>query len=335
MAKTENKSLPNHAKECISFYDLLQKGRKAKVGKLFYLKARTSLTPISAYAYSDYSVVTLEASGWFGRKVYCHYFDANWDKLNLSVESVIFPEHSVHCCRHPEAFYMGITENKNDEVALKVPVLDRTVDRPLYNLSVCLAPLYGNESKWLLLTELIEHHKLQGVQHFYVYVKDIDDYSRLVIDDYEKSGEIEVVYFTKEQDRLGMDWHLVGVVGEFTLKKHLPTLVFRNTSAVAPPGYIAKSVIDPRRVVFMHIHEARLYFPGYKRLRVPPDKVLIRHYRDLYDNFGRPWLVPSIQSRMDELKSFGNFTMTEYPTTLMLKLYKNVRRRLSQVYKWS
>ncbi|CAJ0588618.1 unnamed protein product [Cylicocyclus nassatus] len=136
----------------------------------------------------------------------------DWSKLNYSVESEVLPEFSVHCCRHPEAFYMGITESKNDKVVYKVPVLDRTVDKPIYKLSVCLAPIYGNETKWLMLAELIEHYKLQGVQHFYVYVKDIDDYSRILIDDYEKSGEIEVVYFKKEQDRFMMDWQPVGVV---------------------------------------------------------------------------------------------------------------------------
>lgn len=41
-----------------------------------------------------------------------------------------------------------------------------------------MAPMYGFTSKWLLLTELIEHSKLQGVQHFYMYVKELDDYSR-------------------------------------------------------------------------------------------------------------------------------------------------------------
>ena len=33
-----------------------------------------------------------------------------------------------------------------------------------------------------MLTELVEHCKLQGVDHFYVYVRDMDEYSRKVRD---------------------------------------------------------------------------------------------------------------------------------------------------------
>lgn len=35
-------------------------------------------------------------------------------------------------------------------------------------------------SKFILFTEYIEHYKLQGVQHFYIYVKDVDDYTNQV-----------------------------------------------------------------------------------------------------------------------------------------------------------
>lgn len=37
--------------------------------------------------------------------------------------------------------------------------------------------MYGNETKWLLLVELIEHYKLQGVEHFYLYLKHLDAYT--------------------------------------------------------------------------------------------------------------------------------------------------------------
>ncbi|VDN21341.1 unnamed protein product [Cylicostephanus goldi] len=185
----------------------------AKKGKRHYPKPMTNLTLVAAYAFQSYSVVIIEANGWYGQKVYCHYYDINWNKLDSPVESMVFPEFAVHCCRHPRAFYMAISKNKDEKLSLRVPVIDRTVD-------MCLAPLYGNESKWLLFAELIEHYKLQGVQHFYIYVKDIDDYSRLLIDDYEKSGEIEVIYFKKEQDRPAMDWQIVGVMDCLQRSRH-------------------------------------------------------------------------------------------------------------------
>ncbi|CAJ0608225.1 unnamed protein product [Cylicocyclus nassatus] len=302
---------------------------------------------------------------------------------------MVFPEFAVHCCRHPRAAYMGITEHKNDEVNLLVPVLDRVADEPKYNLSVCLAPIYGNDSKWLLLVELIEHYKLQGVQHLYIYVKDIDNYSRMLVEDYERSGEIEVVYLRRENDRFGSEWQLAGIEdclqrsrhhsryaiftdlderilalgdqtlaeyvqkamtekpnigtltfqktivmrtrnpptmyeGEQTVKNHLPTLVFHNTSAPIKEG--GKCVVDPRRVLLMWIHEAYLYFPGFEGAPVPPNQALIRHYRI---NAGARWIA-----RMQNNKRLRreNFTLTDYPEKLMKLLYTSVEKRLARVY---
>ncbi|KIH48161.1 hypothetical protein ANCDUO_21773, partial [Ancylostoma duodenale] len=65
-----------------------------------------------------------------------------------------------------------------DDVNEKVPVLDRSAVNSKYTLTFCLAPVYGKGSNWLLLAELVEHYKLQGVEHFYFYFKDIDEYSR-------------------------------------------------------------------------------------------------------------------------------------------------------------
>ncbi|ETN79697.1 hypothetical protein NECAME_09657 [Necator americanus] len=217
---------------------------------------KTSLSLVSAYAYPDYSVVTIEADGYFGQKVYCRYFDKNWVELEASVESVVFPNFIIHCCRYQSAAYMGITESKDAEVNFTVPVLDRTIDNPKYILSLCLAPIYGNESKWLLLAELIEHYKLQGVEHFYIYIKDIDNYSRKLLDDYVKSGEVELVFFKEGQDRPGKEWQLVGV-----------------------------------EVLLMWVHYVSIYFPGYDGTVAAPEEAIIRHYRDVAaDNWGTTWI---------------------------------------------
>ncbi|KAK6040925.1 hypothetical protein COOONC_21570 [Cooperia oncophora] len=70
--------------------------------------------------------------------------------------------------------------------------------------------MYGSDTKFLLFAEYIEHYKLQGVQHFYIYVKDVDQYTDKLIKHYVKSGEAEVVYFREKQDRPSIEWHLVG-----------------------------------------------------------------------------------------------------------------------------
>ncbi|KAK6050555.1 hypothetical protein COOONC_11940 [Cooperia oncophora] len=45
---------------------------------------------------------------------------------------------------------------------------------------MCVKPMYGSDTKFLLFAEYIEHYKLQGVQHFYIYVKDVDQYTNKV-----------------------------------------------------------------------------------------------------------------------------------------------------------
>ncbi|WKY03701.1 hypothetical protein Q1695_005007 [Nippostrongylus brasiliensis] len=72
---------------------------------------------------------------------------------------------------------MSITDDSDSGLDDYVRVLDRTNEEPIYELSICLAALRDGISYWLMLAELIEHHKLVGVQHFYIYVKDIDEYS--------------------------------------------------------------------------------------------------------------------------------------------------------------
>ncbi|ETN75452.1 hypothetical protein NECAME_12378 [Necator americanus] len=58
--------------------------------------------------------------------------------------------------------------------------LNHRVSDPKYSLSMCVKPMYGMGTKFLLFTEFIEHYKLQGVQYFYIYIKDLDEYTRKV-----------------------------------------------------------------------------------------------------------------------------------------------------------
>ncbi|EPB77539.1 hypothetical protein ANCCEY_03381 [Ancylostoma ceylanicum] len=188
----------------------------------------------------------MEADGWYGEEVYCRYFDKNRIEIEPPVKSVVYPEFVVYCCNNAHASYMSITESVDEEVMQLVSTLNRTVNNPEYILSLCLSPLYGTESKWLLLAELIEHYKLQGVEHFYVYIKDIDAYSQKLIHDYVKSGDVETIYFSNKQHRMGKDWQLAGVKGNETLREQLPTLAFYNASAISM--IYTKCAVNPRRL---------------------------------------------------------------------------------------
>uniref|UniRef100_A0A0K0D6G4 Glycosyltransferase family 92 protein n=1 Tax=Angiostrongylus cantonensis TaxID=6313 RepID=A0A0K0D6G4_ANGCA len=88
------------------------------------------------------------------------------------------------------------------------PPKSRNIPVTTHYFSACLAPLYGTEPKWLLLSEFLEHHKIQGVTYFYIYINNLDQYSRTLIDDYVRSGEAEVVILRDHSERDDKQWQL-------------------------------------------------------------------------------------------------------------------------------
>ncbi|VDM69673.1 unnamed protein product [Strongylus vulgaris] len=121
-----------------------------------------------------------------------------------------------------------------------------------------------------------------------------------------------------------------GREGEETLRKHLPTLIFHNTSGIGSPKLRPKCVVDSRHVLLMAVHRVAIYFPGYTGIDAPVEKALVRHYRDLEDHLVAnyaDWLLPRLRE-----KTGGEFTLTYYPANLMRQLYSNVKQRLQRVY---
>ncbi|RCN48264.1 hypothetical protein ANCCAN_05679 [Ancylostoma caninum] len=171
-----------HIKDCVPHYPLLLQERDKAMGD--HREPDTAFTLMASYNYGNYSVVTTQAMGVFGKKMYCRYFlymnTFSYEEIEPAVESFIFPEYAVYCCSRDKARYMSVTENLKDPFVEYVPVVDRRMKSPKYFLSLCLSPMYGDESKWLLLAELVEHNKLQGIDYFYIYVKDMDDYTNQV-----------------------------------------------------------------------------------------------------------------------------------------------------------
>ncbi|VDK54092.1 unnamed protein product [Cylicostephanus goldi] len=111
---------------------------------------------------------------------------------------------------------MSVTRRKFEGVIVYVPVLHRS-DEDKYILSLCLSPMYGDETKWLLLAEMIEHYKLQGVEHFYLYIQTIDDYSRRLIDDYVSTGDAEAVFISERPQQRWLQLFGIQVGNFFTL----------------------------------------------------------------------------------------------------------------------
>lgn len=58
---------------------------------------------------------------------------------------------------------------------------------PIHEVSVCVGPIYGNESRWLEIVETTEHHVLIGIRHFYITVfNEMDSYTRRLLDEYQR-----------------------------------------------------------------------------------------------------------------------------------------------------
>ncbi|KAL6741034.1 hypothetical protein Aduo_014331 [Ancylostoma duodenale] len=197
-----------HIKYCVPHYSLLLQEKDRAMGD--HRDPDTAFTLMASYNYGNYSVITTQAKGVLGKKVYCRYFlyinIFFQEEMEPAVESFIFPENAVYCCSRDKTRYMSVTENLKDPFVEYIPIVNRRLKRPKYFLSLCLSPMYGDERKWLFLAELVEHNKLQGVEYFYIYVKDMDDYTNELITHYVRNGLAEVVPFHKDNDRVGKQW---------------------------------------------------------------------------------------------------------------------------------
>ncbi|KAE9419088.1 hypothetical protein Angca_000637, partial [Angiostrongylus cantonensis] len=140
--------------------------------------------------------------------VYCRYFNHLRREIGTPFKTVVFPEFTALCPRRGGSRYISLTDALTGTYDFPVPVTDRTQNVTTHYFSACLAPLYGTEPKWLLLSEFLEHHKIQGVTYFYIYINNLDQYSRTLIDDYVRSGEAEVVILRDHSERDDKQWQL-------------------------------------------------------------------------------------------------------------------------------
>ncbi|KAL6737387.1 hypothetical protein Aduo_011035 [Ancylostoma duodenale] len=166
---------------------------------------KMNISLLSAYAFPDQLNVMITSRDKYGDEIYCRYFDKYMQERGEPFKSVVFPEYNVHCLRREGAEFMSLSDTPTGSYEFPVPITDRTQTEPTHFFSVCLAPIYGTEPKWLLLAELVEHYKLQGATYFYVYSKYMDEYSRILLDDYVRTGEAEAIIlhdrFRRKDDR--------------------------------------------------------------------------------------------------------------------------------------
>ncbi|KAF1752836.1 hypothetical protein GCK72_019391 [Caenorhabditis remanei] len=154
-------------------------------------KIATNISTLYAYEFEHEIAVTTTSRDRMGYRLYCRYVDENDMEIGEPFESFTYPEYIVACKKKLGTRKIGLN--------------------PRYELSMCVATIHGSEPKWLLFIEMIEHYKLQGVQHFYLHIHNTSTYDLKVINDYIRTGELEVHYLIERDYRIDKHWHMVNV----------------------------------------------------------------------------------------------------------------------------
>ncbi|CAO4376223.1 unnamed protein product [Caenorhabditis nigoni] len=167
----------------------------------------TTPSVLAAIVYKDQITVTLTSENQYNKTVYCRYFDCQRREIPDQFYSVIFPQSTVFCARRPGARYISVTRNFTDTPEYPVPIIPRLEKEPPHYFTVCMATLYGDEPKFLQIVDFIEYYKLQGATFFHIYLRNVTDYDRVLLDDYVRTGDIEIIKMHDHHWRDDFMWH--------------------------------------------------------------------------------------------------------------------------------
>ncbi|UMM31770.1 hypothetical protein L5515_005835 [Caenorhabditis briggsae] len=165
-----------------------------------------SFALLGAFVYTDQIIVTLTAENQFNNTVYCRYYDCRRREIPDQFESVVNPESTVFCARRPGAKYISISKNLEEVPEYSIPIVPR-IQKPPHYFTVCMATLYGDEPKFLQIVDFIEYYKLQGATFFHIYLRNVTDYDRVLLDDYVRTGDIEIIKMHDHHWRDDFMWH--------------------------------------------------------------------------------------------------------------------------------
>ncbi|UMM29622.1 hypothetical protein L5515_011891 [Caenorhabditis briggsae] len=170
---------------------------------------------LSAFVYPEEISIITTALYTFGKPATCRYYDCNRIEIHSArFKSVVWPLSVITCPRRLGIEYVSVSfedeeEEDNQVIREPIPLVFRAYEKPIHEISVCVGPLYGNESKWLETIEYVEHYRLLGATFFYFNLFNMNDYDRKIIDDYERLGLAESTKYVTEYLRLGWMSHLL------------------------------------------------------------------------------------------------------------------------------
>ncbi|PIC25323.1 hypothetical protein B9Z55_018296 [Caenorhabditis nigoni] len=174
----------------------------------------TSISILGAYVYPDQISISLTSQYTVQQNLYCRYYDCKKTEIpGSSYQSVVFPESVLHCPRRIGAEFVSVSRSldREEEIPAPVRLTFRSFEKQPHDLTVCVGPMYGNESKWLQIADFVEHMKLEGATFVYFYVGNISDYDRKILTDYARTGDVEVINLHDKYDRPFYAWHLITI----------------------------------------------------------------------------------------------------------------------------
>uniref|UniRef100_A0A8R1DL70 Glycosyltransferase family 92 protein n=2 Tax=Caenorhabditis japonica TaxID=281687 RepID=A0A8R1DL70_CAEJA len=160
------------------------------------------LSYFSAYRWKNETTVILSSYGYLNRLVYCRLFDANRTEILSGQKSIsVFPEFTVKCGksssspREKPPVYVAVTINKKDIPETMQRISEQanlSEKKGTSEFTVCLAPLFGETPKNLMLMEFIEYYSLQGADNFLIYTHSVSNETAKLLDFYQKNVKIKI-----------------------------------------------------------------------------------------------------------------------------------------------
>uniref|UniRef100_A0A1I7V416 Glycosyltransferase family 92 protein n=1 Tax=Caenorhabditis tropicalis TaxID=1561998 RepID=A0A1I7V416_9PELO len=175
------------------------------IGRRNYLY-HDSFALLAAFVFKDQITVTMTSENQFNKTVYCRYYDCRRKEIPDQFESFVYPESTVFCARRAGAKYISISETLEETPEYSIPIVPR-IEKPSHYLTVCMATLYGDEPKFLQIVDFIEYYKLQGATFFHIYLREVTGYDRVLLDDYVRTGDVEVIKMHDHFWRDDFMWH--------------------------------------------------------------------------------------------------------------------------------
>ncbi|CAD6194287.1 unnamed protein product [Caenorhabditis auriculariae] len=326
------------------------------------------ITLLSAFEFPDEIHIVQSSINNEGATVYCRYFDEYSQEISTPFKSFFYTKYVVYCPRIKGTKKVSLSHEADSEPEIPIPMVDRTNQEPKHFFGVCLCPVYGNEPKWLMLTELIEHYKMQGATHFYIYIRHMAHYDKHILNDYVRTGEVEVVTLLERHWRIGDYWQHIGIQDcmlrsrGFSKWNAFADVDERLTALNGTILQYLKNIKDPllandRQVidwmptnryhntssVGAYGHTTKCIVDTQKALIMGVHYVLLYHpgyyqkYIEADEGVVRHYRDVNMSDWgtrwLKSVEAMGNFSMTNYPENLQKELTSRVVSRIRYVYK--